>query len=207
MNQVADLQTKLDDLGTRFVSDRAPHFIGKLDFSKHKHLKFKILEYKWTESVNVGYDIGLVSAVVGYFVDNPNELLKPEYSYLFESHGCEDSRGCLSHTETNLIQGLMMLIAFSRNRYYRSEEQKHNVGEEEANLDFLVNRSEDWARRTRNALCAICTQSPYCDLGQVYLRKFIEMTSEVSSRIYVPVTDIDWMQSVHGVDMRANDYH
>jgi hypothetical protein len=105
MTDVADLQARLDSLETRSVGDRMSQFIGKLDLSRHEHLRFKILEYKWIESVNIGYDIGLVSAAVGYFVDNPNELLNPEYSYLFESQVNDNNLGCFSHDETNLIQG------------------------------------------------------------------------------------------------------
>jgi len=100
-----------------------------------------------------------------------------------------------------------MLIAFNRNKYYRSEELGHDISEEEAKMDFLFKRSGDWARRTRNALCAICTNSPYCNLGQIYLMKFRQMVPETSADIYTPVSDSDWMRVVHGVDMSANDYH
>ena len=175
------MATNIEESTSTIYCDAHGLHVGRLDFSNHPGLLHDIEVYKWCESANYGepgFDMGLIPAVVGYFVENPERLRHPQFAYLFEDQTSDSERAhdaCIFDAESRNIQRVLLPLEFRKNRYYLSEAEGHDVGDETAEQDFIFNRAMDYGKRARVALCAcICCDAPYCKAGQRNLRRFLE---------------------------------
>jgi len=121
----------------------------------------RISIYKWCEGRNLGRDIGIVAAVVGFFVDNVSILPDlGDRGELFELRGCNNTRNMRKPRK------VLFDIAVTRKQYSMGAEEEREVSYEEASEEFIQEDLSGFTYAARVSFCVnMCKNAPYCPVA------------------------------------------